>query len=181
MGRPVRIGGRVVPGRWLLSAWCVLASAAALLAQTGPPPYALTGQAYGSITLPSPGTLTVGALAITQTSFFVGNLLLASTAPTISSAFGTSPSIVANGTSSIRVNVGTGGVATAGVLGYPTATTGWNCAVNNLTAAAAHRADNTRQTASTTATVTIENQTTSTGAAVAWTASDIVIVKCVAY
>jgi hypothetical protein len=39
----------------------------------------------------------------------------------------------------------------------------------------------TVQTASTTATATIENQTVSTGAALAWSASDILAVSCVAY
>jgi hypothetical protein len=50
-----------------------------------------------------------------------------------------------------------------------------------LTAAAGHRADNTVQTASSTTSATIENQTKSSGAAVAWTASDIVRVSCFAY
>lgn len=104
------------------------------------------------------------------------------TAPTISSGFGSSPSIVAsNGTAAFTINVGTGGSATSGVVGLPTATTGWNCFANDITAAAAHVAYNTRQTASSTTTATLENQTTSTGAAIAWGASDILRVNCVAY
>jgi hypothetical protein len=67
------------------------------------------------------------------------------------------------------------------VLTLPAATNGWNCSVTNLTAAAAHRADNTVQTASTTTSVTLENQTKSTGAAVAWTAGDVLRVCCFAY
>jgi len=108
-----------------------------------------------------------------------GKLLFSQTAPTISSGFGSSPTIsVTNGTASFRVNVGTGGAASSGVIAMPTASAGWNCQVNNITAAAAHRADNTRQTASATGTVTVENQTTSTGAAVAWGASDILSLNC---
>lgn len=111
-----------------------------------------------------------------------GKLVLSDTAPTISSAFGTSPSISAsNGASAFIVNVGGGGSATAGVIAMPTASTGWICAVNDITAAAAHVAYNTRQTASAAATVTIENQTTSTGAAVAWGANDLVRLACTAY
>lgn len=109
------------------------------------------------------------------------NLLLSVTAPTVSSGFGASPSI--SGTAaSFRVNVGTGGTATGGVLTMPTAATGWNCHVENLTGTAANRADQrTVQMASTTASVTIQNQTVSTGAALAWTASDVVSLVCAAY
>lgn len=111
-----------------------------------------------------------------------GKLVFSDTAPTIASGFGTSPSISAsNGGTVVLVNVGTGGSATSGVLTMPTASTGWVCSVNDLTAAAAHVAYNTRQTASTTTSVTIENQTTSTGAAVAWGASDVVRLICAAY
>lgn len=104
-------------------------------------------------------------------------------APTISSGFGTSPSVTgSNGASTFRINVGTGGVATTGTISMnETVATGWNCTVNDLTAAAAHVAYNTRQTASTTNTVVVENQTTSSGAAVAWAASDILALNCSAY
>lgn len=109
-------------------------------------------------------------------------LLISRTAPTVSSGFGTSPTISANnGTAAFRVNVGTGGSATAGIVGLPTATTGWNCYANDITAAAAHVAYNTVQTASSTTTATLENQTKSSGAAVAWAASDILAVSCFAY
>jgi hypothetical protein len=76
-----------------------------------------------------------GATAgISALSYAMGGsnvLLISSTAPTISSGFGTSPSIVsANSTASFRVNVGTGGVATSGVVGLPTAAgNGWSCTV----------------------------------------------------
>jgi hypothetical protein len=102
-------------------------------------------------------------------------------APVILSGFmATAPSIVAsNGVQAFEINVGTGTAASSGVLTMPwAAATGWVCTVNNLTAAAAHRADNTRQTVSTTTTVTLENQTTSTGAAVNWTASDKLRLHC---
>jgi hypothetical protein len=127
-------------------------------------------------------TFSAGAKLAASQSFSTIGVLFASTAPTISSGFGTSPTIAnTNGTASFTINVGTGGTATSGVVGLPTATTGWTCWVNDLTAAAGHVAYNTRQTASTTTTATLENQTTSTGAAVAWAASDILRVSCFAY
>lgn len=99
--------------------------------------------------------------------------------PTIASGFGITPTVPGGkSTTAFTVNVGTGGSATSGVLTMPAATAGWTCQVNDLTAAAAHVAYNTRQTASTTTTVTVENQTTSTGAAVAWAASDILNLSC---
>jgi hypothetical protein len=110
----------------------------------------------------------------------VKNLLWSSSAPTISSGFGTSPSIVSsNGTSIFKVNVGTGGTATGGVIAMPAAATDWVCDVKNITALAANRANQwTVQTASTSTSVTVQNQTISTGAALAWTASDILLLKC---
>lgn len=141
------------------------------------------------------GLAVVAMLAVTGTTGYAqttfqraiawaatGKLVYSDTAPTIASGFGTSPSITAsNGTSAILINVGTGGSATSGVLTMPAASTGWVCTVNDITAAAAHVAYNTRQTASTTTSVTVENQTTSTGAAVAWAASDILRLSCSAY
>ena len=98
------------------------------------------------------------------------NIWASFTAPTISSGFGTSPSIVSsNGTTSFRVNVGTGGVATSGVVGLPAATTGWNCQVTDFSNNTV-----TRETASTTTTVTVT-------AAAAWAASDILIFNCAAF
>jgi hypothetical protein len=110
------------------------------------------------------------------------SVLIGTTAPTIASGFGTSPSItVSNGTAVILVNVGTGGTASSGVITLPAAANGWACFVENITAHAAHRADDTVQTASTTTSITIENQTKSTGAAVAWAASDIIRIIAFAY
>jgi hypothetical protein len=64
----------------------------------------------------------------------------------------------------------------------PTAATGWNCHVEDITQSAANDADvRTMQIASTTTTVTVENQTVSTGMVAAWTASDILSLVCAAY
>jgi len=103
------------------------------------------------------------------------------TAPTISSGFGTGPS-VAGTAAAFRINVGTGGIATSGVIGLPAAGTGWVCNVVNLTAAAANRADiRTIQTGSTGTTVTLQNQTISSGAAAAWGSADSIAGSCAAF
>lgn len=110
---------------------------------------------------------------------FVHNLMVP-TAPTISSGFGTSPSVTAhNGTATFRINVGTGGVATSGVIGLPAAFAGWNCFCNDITTKSATVAS-CQQTASSTTTATIGNFTTAEAAG-AWVASDIVAVSCMAY
>lgn len=104
-------------------------------------------------------------------SFQLGGVpLFILTAPTISSGFGASPSIASNNfSSSFRVNVGTGGAATTGVVGLPAATTGWNCQVTDMSTNIV-----TRQTANNTTTVTVT-------AASAWTASDILIFNCAGF
>lgn len=105
--------------------------------------------------------------------------LISTTAPTISSGFGTSPTVPTNnGTASFSINVGTGGVATTGIIGLPTATNGWNCYPNDITTTNA-TVFLTKQTASTTTSATISNFTTA-GALGAWAASDIIVVSCFA-
>lgn len=109
-----------------------------------------------------------------------GAPLYSPTLPTISSGFGSSPSVtVANGTAAFRVNVGTGGAASTGVIGLPTATTGWNCFCTDITTASTTVTD-CKQTASTTATATVGNFAAA-GTAGAWTASDILAVSCFGY
>lgn len=112
-----------------------------------------------------------GFAALEAATYRVGTVtLITNTAPTISSGFGTSPAILSsNGTATFRVNVGTGGVATSGVIALPAATTGWNCVVSDFTNNTV-----TRETASTTTTVTVT-------AAAAWAASDTLIFNCAAY
>lgn len=114
----------------------------------------------GGVTLNSSGS----AYQLTGKSFVIA------TAPTISSGFGASPSIVSsNGTATFRVNVGTGGAATSGVIGLPTATTGWNCTAVDITNNTV-----TRQTSDTTTTATVT-------AAAAWAASDVLLFQCAAF
>ena len=106
-------------------------------------------------------------------------LAISATAPTISSGFGTSPSIPnANGTAAWTINVGTGGAASSGVLTMPTASTGWVVDCVDITNAASFV---TVQTAGTTTSVTLTNYSRTTGLAIAWTASDILRCRATAY
>jgi hypothetical protein len=121
---------------------------------------------YGSS---ATGTRIDGVLIVDGGLSFANPLML-NTAPTISSGFGTSPSIVfSNGSAVFQINVGTGGVATSGVLGLPTATNGWGCLVQDMNTNIV-----TRATAFTTTSVTLT-------AASAWTASDKLTVQCEAF
>jgi hypothetical protein len=110
--------------------------------------------------------------------------LMFGTAPSAPSACGTSPVVAAsNGSVVVVITGGTGGTATGCTVTMPTAATGWACpAIVNITQTAAHRADRTTvQTASTTTSFTFEYQTVSTGAATAFTASDVFRALCFSY
>lgn len=107
-----------------------------------------------------------------------GKLAFSSTAPTISSGFGTSPSITGGSAVAFRVNVGTGGAASTGVVALPTAINGWNCSVADVTTP---DSNSTVQTASTTTTASFKNYARTTGLAAAWTASDILAISCIAF
>ncbi len=112
-----------------------------------------------------------------------GVLFLSATAPTVTSA-GASPSITAsNGSVTFRVNVGTGGTANTIVLAMPTSATGWNCNGSNITAAAANRNPTgvLLQQSSTTTAATMQYQTVGTGVALAFVASDVVQMSCIAF
>lgn len=135
-------------------------------------PPAIGGTAAAAIT----GT-TLNATSAIQ---IAGHLLFSAAAPTISSGFGTSPSIVANnGPGAFQVNVGTGGTASSGVIGLPAAANGWACNAADVTTASSS-VFLTRQTASTTTSATLTNYNTA-GVATAWTASDKLNVNCQAF
>lgn len=99
-----------------------------------------------------------------------GSVLGVTSAPTIASGFGTGPTVVAsNGTFAFEVNVGTGGTASAGVIGLPAATTGWVCNCQDITTPSTNV---TRMTANGTTSCTVTNSAFGTGLATAWSASD---------
>lgn len=108
------------------------------------------------------------------------NLGVSGAAPTISSGFGTSSSVVSNnGTMAFSINVGTGGTATSGVIGLPTAPHGWACFGTDITTNST-AVSQTKQTATSTTSATIGNFS-DVAVATAWAASDIVSVSCFPY
>lgn len=108
-----------------------------------------------------------------------GHIIIPDVAPTIASGFGTSPTIAANnGAAAFSLNVGTGGSATTGVVTMPTATTGWACDAGDGTTPASF-VEAVIPTSATS--ITIQNYSRSTGLAIAWTASDVLTVKCLGY
>jgi hypothetical protein len=108
------------------------------------------------------------------------SLLIGVTAPTISSGFGTSPSVPSNnGPGAFLVNVGTGGSASSGVIGLPSSAVGWNCFCADVSSSSS-TIYMCRQTASSSNTATIANFNTA-GANAAWAASDILKVSCFGY
>ena len=114
----------------------------------------------------NPSTLSMG-----------GNLVASSTLPTISSGFGTSPTITASNTLCFKVVVGTGGAA-SGVISLPTAPNGW------LGFAADVTNGNSlflQLTASSATSVTFTSYSITTGLAVNMTAGDVILINCFAY
>lgn len=149
----------------------------------------IVGQTVASITLATGsnniliGTTNAVDTPAASTSNWVniGNTIIANAvAPTISSGFGTTPTIAA-GTSSaaFQVNVGTGGIASSGVVAFTTAALhGWACSAVDGTNAAT---SNTVATPTSTTTITLTNYGRTTGIATAWAASDVITVTCNGY
>lgn len=106
----------------------------------------------------------------------IGDALTGTGVPTISSGFGTGASVTqSNGAASFSINVGTGGTASSGVVGLPTAPHGWACSAADVTTPTG---DLTQQTASSTNSATFTNYVRTTGVAGAWTASDVLQISC---
>lgn len=106
-------------------------------------------------------------------------LTWSSTAPTIAGQFGTSSSItVTSGTPAFKVTTGSSGPVSTGTVTMPAATTGWACAVADITTPAANM---TQQTGSTSTTVVVTNYVRTTGVAGNWPVSDVLVFNCAAY
>lgn len=128
---------------------------------------------------------TEGLQAGSTSGSFIGfsssNFLFINGTPALSSGFGSGPagSLISGKTYSFLWDVGGGGTATGGVITMgATASTGYNCSVNDLTTPASF---DTVQTASTTTTITVANYSRTTGLLIAWTAGDDLGIACTAY
>jgi hypothetical protein len=105
------------------------------------------------------------------------NLLASSTLPTVSSGFGTGPTVLASSTFVFKVVVGTGGAA-SGTITLPTAPNGW------LAFAADVTNGNTlflQLTGSTATSVTFTSYSVTTGAAANMSAGDVILINAIAY
>ena len=111
-------------------------------------------------------------------SLSIGNNLVASTTlPTISSGFGTSPTVTASNTFCFKVVVGTGGAAN-GTISLPTAPNGWLAFAADVTSGSSLFLQLTGSTATS---VTFTSYSVTTGAAAPMSAGDIVLVNAIAY
>ncbi len=118
---------------------------------------------------------------VTSDSFGIGNgnMLISGAVPTISSGFGSSPSIQGGSTAAFFMNVGNGGSASTGVVAMnATATSGWICKATDRTNTDLYV---TEQTASTTTTITLKNYSRTTGLATPWSAFDLLYITCLSY
>ena len=124
--------------------------------------YAAVGNGSNTVTLGS----SIAGLYVNS------NLILSQTAPTISSGFGSSPSIPnANGTVAFTVKVGSGGSATTGTIGMPAAAHGWVVDCSDITTPASFVTS--QSGAGNTTSVPVANYSRTTGLAIAWTAGDV--------
>ena len=105
------------------------------------------------------------------------NLVVSTTLPTVSSGFGTSPTVLANNTFCFKVTVGTGGAAN-GTISLPTAPNGWLAFAADVTSGSSLFLQLTGSTATS---VTFTSYSVTTGAAANMSASDVVLVNCIAY
>ena len=105
------------------------------------------------------------------------NLVASTTLPTISSGFGTSPTILANSTFCFKIVVGTGGAAN-GTITLPTAPNGWLAFAADVTSGSTLFLQLTGSTATS---VTFTSYSVTTGAAANMSAGDVVLINCIAY
>jgi hypothetical protein len=182
-GRFVRSAGVGVAPTYSTTIWPNAATTGDLLSVSAANTYAnITAPAVGQVLISAGvATLPAWSTALRISTINLGaNLTFSDATPTISAGFGAGAAVTAGTATAFRVDVGAASMS--GTIGLPTAATGWNCPVENLTATLANAADvRTVQVSSTTATAVFENQTISTGAAVNWGANDILAVTCVAF
>lgn len=105
-----------------------------------------------------------------------GNLLMTATAPTVSSGFGTGPTVTGVNTAAFKVVVGTGGAAN-GTITFPAAPNGWIVYAQDVTTASVFL----QQTGSTTTSATLTSYSITTGLAANMTAGDSILIMAIAY
>lgn len=146
----------------------------------------LLGFNAGAFTTTGSNNILVGSVdapaGATSNWLNIGGAILVSMArPTVASGFGTGASVsLGSSSAAFQVNVGTGGVASSGVITVsPTAApVTWACSAVDDTAPAT---SNTIATPTSTTTITLTNYSRTTGIATPWGASDNLTVTCFGY
>lgn len=127
----------------------------------------LFGQAGNSLYAPyNASTLSIG-----------NNAIAFSTLPTISSGFGTNPTITSSNTFVFKVVVGSGGAAN-GTITLPAAPNGWLGFAADVTSGATLFL---QLTGSTQTSLTFTSYSVTTGSAVNMSASDVILINAIAY
>lgn len=139
----------------------------------------IQGVAVSSTTGMSGGVAVGNTAPAFATSIGIGNAqnFFAAT-PTVSSGFGTGASILSGTATAFTLNVGTGGTASSGVVGLPTASNGWNCTCSDDTTTSTN-VFLCKSVPTSTSSVTLTNYNNS-AVATAWAASDVLSVRCTA-
>jgi len=136
--------------------------------------------AFGTTTAATYNVDVTGDINSTANYRVAGKVSISATAPTFTSGFNTNGTISANnGTSAFRVTVGSGAAGSTGVIGMPTASTGWNCFASDITNPAANLP---RVSAASTTSITLTNYNgANPPVATNWTNGDVIQVSCFAY
>ncbi len=167
--------GFVIDGKEILNGSLTISNAA------GTSQTALSVSASGgTLDLGSTNATVSSAGALKATSFTATNLLCSTTAPTISSGFGSAPSITNNGNCSFSINVGSGTITNPGVLTFPAAAHGWHVHCDDITTTSATNFITKQTGAVSTTSVTLTTFTTAALTTGTWTASDILECSAVA-
>lgn len=125
----------------------------------------------------SAGVAVTGAISSTTFTDDAGNLIISSTNPTISSGFGTNPSITANNTAAFKITTGTGGTDYLGVITMPTAPNGWAFSAHELGSVYGHIVANGISPTQ----ISLRNYNSSTGANLPWGTGSTILIQATAF
>ena len=130
---------------------------------------------------PAIGNTTPAAITgttVTAARYNLGNVMVfSSTAPTLGTGWGTSPTITnINGTAAFLINVGTGGTSTGGNITFPVTPNKWNCAITSY--GTATTGTTTIEQAATTTIVALQNVSVTTNTTSPWAAGQQLMLIC---
>lgn len=123
------------------------------------------------------GAFIASPININTTLSINSNLLISSTLPTISSGFGTGPTILANSTFAFKVTIGST-TAANGTITFPAAPNGWIVYAADITNGSSLFL---QQTGSTKTTATVTSFGITTGTASPMSAGDVILINAIPY